>query len=225
MSYPPMHRPLLQLKRGDIAFEAFYIETKSDWNRLAAKQHRRMKHRLQGSADYDDILQEMLISIPESVETYDAEAGSMGLSSFVIWNAFAAAKDFINQQCGSYKGRTKEPSRAPTITSCLPVRDHVDADGSEDRRETMLQQMSAIDPDQEWAVSVRERRDEICETLVEHVVMSKLLEHGASVQAIAEAIYENEKLREELGLTTQQRTYGMVRRVTKRFVQRASCLA
>lgn len=215
-----IHRPLLLLKRGDISFATFYELTKSDWRAMAAKQHVRMKHRLGGVIDFDDILQEMLMSIPKSVEAYNAERGSMTIGSFVVWNAFAASKDRINQQCGAYKGRTMSKSRAPVCASQL-VRETEDGDADGDAR---LEEMIASEAEQDWAAMVRERRSAICETLLDHVIMDHLVERGASLNAIAEALFENVTLREQFGLANKKVAYGTVRRVTDRFVERAATL-
>jgi len=55
--------------------------------------------------------------------------------------------------------------------------------------------------------------------------MTSLLEVGGSIEAIAASIYEDKSLREELSLTTRGKTYGMVRRATIRFADRAATMA
>jgi len=215
---------LTQLQQGAITFDAFYRETESNWRKVAADQFRKLGWRLQGSADLDDVFQEVVMSVPRSVADFDEARSGMGLSKFVVWRAYAAAKDFINQQCGSYRGRSCEPPRAPTIASMvsLPGRGGDDASGATTAVDSMLQRLSATDADQEWCMDVRARRAAVCETMVDHVVMTSLLEVGGSLDAMASAIFENKSLREELELTTEKRTYGMVRRATVRFVDRAA---
>jgi hypothetical protein len=214
-----IQRPLLLLKRGDITFEAFHTMTASDWRKMAAKIHRRMQHRLGGSVDFDDILQEMLASVPKSVEVYDAEAGSMTIGGFVAWRAFAAAKDHINQQCGAYKGRSASPVRAPIAASVGVKRGRTG-----ETVEVSLEQMAAVDADQDWACIVRECRQQVCETLLDRVVMDKLIERGGCIKSIAEALYENEHLRERFNFSSKATTYSVVRRVTQRFVERAEAI-
>lgn len=219
-----MDELLKQLQQGDITFDVFYRETEGAWRKMATTQYRRMGWRLQGSADLDDVFQEMIMSVSRSVADFDAErAGSVRLKAFVVWRAFTAAKDFINRQCGSYKGRTSEPPRAPIIASMFAngrSADHVLIE-----THTMLQRLSSIDADQEWCMDVRIRREAVCETMVDHIVMDSLLEVGGSLEAMCEAIYNNKSLREELSLTTRRTTYGMIRRATLRFVDRAAGMA
>jgi hypothetical protein len=214
-----IQRSLLQLKRGDIDFAMFHILTAQDWQRMAAKVHRRMKHRLGGSLDYDDILQEMLASVPESVEVYDPEAGSMTLGGFVVWRAFAVAKDHINQQCGAYKGRTSSPSRAPVASSVMSSRQqHGD---SFEVFDVMLEDRVGVDPDQEWVAIVRECRDAVCKTLLDHVVMAHLIERGGCLQSIADDLYEDQSIRSQFDFTSRAIAYKTVKHVTREFVARA----
>ena len=220
-----MDEQLEQLQRGDITFDAFYRETETAWRKMATTQFKRMGWRLQGSADLDDVFQEMLMSIPQSVKDFDESKSGMGLSRFVVWRAFTAAKDFINQQCASYKGRTCEPPRAPTIAAMLGLsHEHGGYGSTQVPVNKLLQRLSAVDAGQEWCVDVRVRRAAVCETMVDHIVMTSLLDVGGSLQDIADAIYNDESLRVELALRTKNTTYGMVRRATRRFVDRAALM-
>jgi DNA-directed RNA polymerase specialized sigma24 family protein len=218
-----MNELLLQLKAGDITFAQYYQEAREEWKAMSQALFKRCAHRLQGSADLEDILQEMLMSIPTSIEAYDATRTRMPLKKFVVWHAHAAANDFVGRQCGAYKHRASEPARAPTIAACLPLRaaTPLGADKAEDYLETLAH----TDANQEWAASVRESRAALCSTMVEHIVMDHIFMVGANLKDLAESIYNDVGLREVLELKTQNRTYGLVRRVTASFANRAAGMA
>lgn len=222
-----MDELLEELQRGDITFDAFYRQTEGAWRAMATTQFKRMGWRLQGSADLDDVFQEMVMSVPQSLKDYDESRSGMGLKRFVVWRAFTAAKDFINQQCGAYKGRTCEPPRAPVTASMVNLpRGHSGADSEAQATvDNLFDRLSAVDADQDWSADLQARRDAVCQTLVDHVVMTSLLEVGGSLQQIADAIYAREDLRTELELGSRSKTYGMVRRATVRFVDRAAGMA
>lgn len=231
-----MDTELSHLKTGTIDFDTFYVLTRQHWDRLSAALFRKAKHRLQGSADLEDILQEMLMSIQPSVDKFDAARTSMTLKKFVIWHASVAANDFVSRQCGAYKHRTASPPRAPTIMACLGSRAHGtsgDDDGDTTkmgrngtgRSDMTIDLMATVDADQEWVVDVKARRAAVCKTMVEHIVMEQLFNVGASLADIADSIYNDDSLRERLNLQTQKKTYGLVRRVTAQFADRASCMA
>ena len=218
-----MEELLKQLQRGDIPFGVFYGQTDREWRAMATTQYNRMGWRLQGNADVEDVFQEMVMSIGQSVSDYDEERSGMGLKRFVVWRAYAAAKDFINQQCGAYKGRTAGPPRCPVSVSCLKV-----TGATDDPRlaaDTLLEQLSAVGASQEWNIDVQTVRDHVVRTMVDRVVMTSLLEVGGSLRAITDSIYQDERLCVELSLDTPEKTYGMVRRAAKRFVERAACMA
>lgn len=219
-----MEKLLEQLQRADITSNAFFRQTEGEWKAMAANQFNRMGWRLQGSADLDDVFQEMVMSVTQSILDFDESKSGMGLKRFVVWRAFTAAKDFINQQCGAYKGRTNEAPRAPIIASMVPGYDFLGGhhNDNSDGLTALFEKLSAVDADQEWCTDVRARRDAVCETLIDHVVMTSLLEVGGSLADIAEAIYAREDLRTELKLGSCKKTYGLVRRTTKRFAARAA---
>lgn len=224
-----MNQLLQQLKAGDIDFGAFYKATHVEWRTMAAGLFKKAEHRLEGSADLDDIFQEMVMSVPKSVAAFDPAKTSMTVKKFVVWRAHAAANDFVGYQCGAYKHRTGAPPRAPTIAACLGVRARTGAPAGRAPSDSVdngtVEAMSVVDADQEWCVDVRAVRRAVCRTMVEHVVMDRMLTVGASLRDITDSIYQDIELRQKLELSSQKKTYGLVRRVTTRFADRAAGMA
>lgn len=218
-----MDQLLQQLRDGDITAQTFFTETEQDWRVLALNRYNKLGHRLQGSADVDDVFQEMVISVFQSVEDYDPERTGMTLKKFVVWRAYTAAKDFVNQQCGAYKGRTSEPPRCP-LSAAYIESPRLNSDTEHTLADDILDRRMVVEIDQEWGVDVRAVQALVVKTMVDRVVMNSLLQVGGSLQDICDHIYENDRLCAELNLGTKKKTYGMVRRATKRFVERAACI-
>lgn len=220
-----MEKVLYQLRNGDITFDSFYRTTISDWDAMAQDLHNKIGWRLQGNADVDDIRQEMLMSASRSIETWDSELG-YGLKKFVVWNAHTDAKAFVSRQCGAYKHRSTEDPREPISMAHMPLAHESTSSAASfppaTRVAEYLDSLSAVDPDQEWFTLTRTHRDALCKTMVENVVMDRLLTVGASLAAIADSIYNDSELRASLELSTRSRAYGLVRRITTEFANRAA---
>ena len=215
-----MDELLQQLRDGDITAQAFFTETDQEWRAMARDRYRKIGYRLQGNADVEDVFQEMVISALQSVKDYDPTRIGMTLKKFVVWRAYVAAKDFVNQQCGAYKGRSSSPPRCPIVASWLDTRNT----GNNHTVDGLLDRIMFVDADQEWGADVRAVQALVVKTMVDRVVMNSLIQVGSSLQDICDHIYADDKLCAELNLGTKKKTYGMVRRTTKRFVARAACM-
>jgi RNA polymerase sigma factor (sigma-70 family) len=91
-----MQSALNKLREGQLSFASFAIETRADWERLAAKLLTRWK--APSAVDSEDLVQELLLEAWVSVGKYDPERGP--LKAFVVWRAMNAAKRWLNVQRG-----------------------------------------------------------------------------------------------------------------------------
>ena len=204
MKHTNLSNALNDLKLGHINFTQFYRRTDKDWTALSTRFYSMHRAQLLGNSEVEDVKQEMLAGIATSVEAYDSSRGSMSISRFVVFRAFSQAARYARKQRDA-KWRAEDTS-SPGVSfvslddrACMP----------------------SSPANQEWCLDIKQRREAICKTMIDHVIMDTIMERGASIQVIADALFENEMLRQKFDLKSRSRTYTMVRKVTHNIAERA----
>lgn len=100
----------------DRAYTKFVRETEHEFEKMAAKIHRRWN--LPEAVEPLDCLQDLHAEIVRILKNYDPEQATV--AAFMVWNAFSRAKKECNRQRGKVNSREKSRHALPISRLSLP---------------------------------------------------------------------------------------------------------
>jgi DNA-directed RNA polymerase specialized sigma24 family protein len=189
-----MKVPLERLYRGELSFEAFVLQTRSQWDKIAHM----LLHRWSAptSVTADDLVQEMLFRCWDLLGKYDPNRGS--LDRFIKFRSIDHAKRWLHKQRGAKYYKDKSPSRFPLLYDSLSIEE------------------STVPPDQELAIKRLEKIN-LASNLKELLILNRL-SRIPSIDLVTQELYNDPKIK----LYLQFNSMSDARRIVYRSVLKIS---
>ena len=123
-----MRQELNRLHSGEITFDQFAFQTRSEWQRLGTMLLNKWSA---PGVDLDDMVQELLIAAWLGLPKWDGK--SSRLDRFIVWNACDKAKKWLHKQRGALRREDKAPNRTPVLLTDPELMDLMATFEPEDR--------------------------------------------------------------------------------------------
>lgn len=112
------------LALGQISEREFWVRTGPDWQRLGEKLWRAYRTKLPETVHPEDLAQEMRLEAARLMPAWDPSLRTLG--DFLVWNAYAKARKWLNKQRNAEGQKGSAPSRLAIPASRLSNREPED---------------------------------------------------------------------------------------------------
>lgn len=184
------------VRLGAMTWDRFFFESRADWHRLAAYVLRRW--RMPAAVQVEDLVQELMLGAFEVARLW--EPGRADFGRFVRWNAMVRAKKWAHRQRNALRRDDKSPGRFPVTFSTL---ESVPEEASEPTQERDFERIERIG----HALASVEIAEPRC--------ILTLIEAGGSLDKAAQTVYEDQSLRQAVGVRTKSGARRVVGRVAR----------